>query len=86
MKLLLEHQIHIKASILKFVSEHKEEVKQYIVNAETYTNPVGIMWKLYNLSITWEFKQDIYKYAHDDHICTVLRKFWKENELLLRGE
>ena len=86
MKLLLEHQIHIKASILKFVSEHEEEVKQYIVNAKPPTNPIATMWLLYNLSTTWGFKQTIYKYANDDHICTVLRKFWKENELLLRGE
>ncbi len=85
MKISKEHQLHIYASIFKFVELHKEEVSKYIVTAETYTNSVGIMWKLYNVTTSWDFKQEIYKYANDEHICTILKRFWKENELLLRG-
>lgn len=86
MKLKQEHQLHIQASILAFVDLHKVEVEKYIINAETYTNSVGIMWKLYNICTSWDFKQEVYKYANDVHICTVLKRFWKENEVLLRGE
>lgn len=85
MKLKQEHQLHINASILAFVELHKVEVEKYIVTAETYTNSTGIMWKLYHLSTTWEFKQEVYKYAHDEHICTILKRFWKQYEVLLRG-
>ncbi len=73
MKIKPEHANEVTALISEFISAHSQEVAKRAQSV----SPERLRWDVFFVAVPEHLVSEIYKYAHDDHIDTLLRRIFK---------